>query len=389
MISSNYYRCSESELINNVFNSKSEMICELGDRKLMQWCKKNSKGDVDWCRHLDIDKNGCISKDSFYSSAILMKRNSSKFTVLMNAEHSITKIHSDMYGILSDPSVMKKCDIILFLSTKENYEGSYLTKLIRTVVSCRRANNASGNVFVYLREPSVCIFIMDINIGKNPLSALRSIKKIEFVEYINEVTSGAAIGNSSAMKYKQMFVDVISKYIQVVPYITYQTVYNESFRFTTIVIMDNRCSNKWLTMSIINTNKSISSSKMKIGELGDKDIAYTSTKNFDSYVKSGFCVLDFSEITSASKVNALVKRIISSIEKIYPEILSEIKYYCRSAHKSKNDKKVRFSTKVHISLFDNNTSITSNGLSGSKPSFSVKKYKNGKPVSILKKKSSY
>lgn len=389
MISSNYYKCSESELINNVFNSKSEMICELGDRRLMQWCKKSSKSTVDWCRHLDIDKNGCISKDSFYSSAILMKRNSSKFTVLMNAEHFITKIHSDVYGILSDSAIVKKCDILLFLSTKENYEGSYLTKLIRTVASCRKSNSASGNVFIYLREPGICVFIMDSSIGKNPLSAFKPIKKIEFVEYINEISSTVLVGNASAMKYKQMFVDIISKYIQVVPYITYQTAYNESFRFTTIVIIDNRCSNKWLTMSIINTNKPISSSKMKIGEFGDKDIAYTSTKNFDSYVKSGFCVLDFSGITSASKVNSLVKNIISSIEKIYPDILSEIKYYCQSAHKSKNNKKVRFSTKVHVSLFDNKSSISSSDLVGSKPSFSVKKYKNGKPVSILKKKSSY
>lgn len=385
MISSNYYKCSEAELINNVF--KGEMICEIGDKKLMQWCRKSSRTSVDWCRHLDIDKFGCISKDSFYSSAILMKKNNSKFTVLMNSEHNITKIHSDVYGILNDSGISKKCDIILFLSSKENYEGAYLTKLLKTISSCRRENNTGGNIFVYLRDPGICIFIVNSNMVKNPLSSCKSIKKIELVEYINEMSKN--IFSASVTKYKNIFVNIISKYIQVIPYSTYLDTYNESFRFTTIVIMDNRSANRWLTMSIVNTNKPISSSRLKICSISDKDISYTSTNNFDSYIKSGFCAIDFSDMTSVSKINSFVKELISSIEKIYPDILAEIKYYSQSTYKSKNEKKVRFSTKLYVNIIDSKSPVLSDSVSKSKPSCCIKKYKNGRPVGILKKKSRY
>ncbi len=388
MISSNYYKCSESDLIRNVSENKRQLICELGDRKLMQLCKKNTNGAVDWRGHLDIDKYGRISLDSFYSSVILAKRNNTSFTALINSEHSITKIHCDILNLVSDVNLSRKCNIILFLSTNSNCSAEYLSKLLKTVAVCKRNKN-SVNIYIYIRELNVCVYIYDSSIIKNCLSKFESIKKVQFVECINSVSQKITSAIESCMKYKQLFINSIEKYISVVPHAEYMNSYNESFRLTTVVVMDNKIANRWLTISIINTLNPISSSKLKISEVTDKDISFTATNNFDPYIKCGFCSIDFLNITSAAKVNSLIKQILLSIEKIYPDITKEIKYHNQSDRKSRNDKKVRFSSKIYITDINSNSSIDKDNIGGAKPIFSVKKYKNGKPIGILKKKSNY
>jgi hypothetical protein len=122
------------------------------------------------------------------------------------------------------------------------------------------------------------------------------------------------------------------------------------------------------------------SSKLGITPFNDKTISYT--MSLDKYIKAGFCRIDISQYNSLNKLNLLVKNIIKSIEIIYPAVREGIKYYSygstpATSTNNKKSKKVKFNSKIYSDDKKN------------KPDFNVKMYKNGKPVGILKKKSSY
>lgn len=364
-----FFKCSDLELIKRIYSKKNkEIICEYGDKRLMAICKKYNSS-VDWGKMLDISINGNIDKNSFLKTNKYSFKQNLKYLIILNLEHAITKIHCDISGILSDNSISSQT-IILY---SDSLCYSYINKLLR-LFSVLFKNKKTYDLYIILKSTNICISISTQNL----FLANEVIKKIDAIEYLNKEFCSISKTISSSIIFKKYFLDNISNYLQVVPYNDYINSYNESYRFVSIVVFDNKILNNWLTISLINTNTNMPSSKLKISNISDKEILFTNS--LDRYIKNGFCSIEFSGISSVSKCNNLIKLLLKSIENIYPYFTDEVKFFKGTGKINSNyeNKKVRFSSKLYTNLNKN-----------SSPSFNIKKYKNGNPVSILKKKSSF
>ncbi len=364
-----FFKCNDLELIKRIYSKKNkEIICEYGDKRLMAICKKYNSS-IDWGKMLDISINGNIDKNSFLKNSKYSFRQNLKCLIMLNLEHSITKVHCDISGILSDNSIISQT-IVLY---SDNLCSSYINKLLRLFISAFK-NKRTYDLYIILKPINLCISISTQDL----FLSNEIIKKVDAIEYLNKEFSNISKTISNSINFKKYFLDNMSNYLQVVPYSDYISSYNESYRFVSMIVFDNKILNKWLTISLINTNAHMPSSKLKISNISDKEIIFTNS--LDKYIKNGFCSIDFSEISSISKCNNLIKLLLKSIENIYSEFSSEVKFFKGNGKINTNskNKKVRFSSKLYT---DSNKN--------SNPSFNIKKYKNGKPVGILKKKSSY
>ena len=373
----NFFKCNEAQLLEHILNSykgKCEILCEAGDRKLILLSKRLNK-NLDSSGLLDLNKNGSICKNS------IPVKKPNRYIIFLNTENATTKIHIDISSILTI-SELRLSSLLLFV---DNFDMKYLNNLIKTIYKFSKDIGKNGNsVFILCKEIDVCI---TFNANKISLSNMHKtlpnccLKKTEAVECINKYNIKTMImDNEKLINLKKEFISLMSKYFKIIPHQIYLDTYSESHRFISIVIFDNKVINKWLVFSIINTNIFMPSSKLGITPFNDKTISYT--MSLDKYIKAGFCRIDISQYNSLNKLNLLVKNIIKSIEIIYPAVsFLMIRQPQRStpatSTNNKKSKKVKFNCKIYSDDKKN------------KPDFNVKMYKNGKPVGILKKKSSY
>lgn len=172
---------------------------------------------------------------------------------------------------------------------------------------------------------------------------------------------------ASNEKYKQTFVDSLSKFMKVVPYETYKNNYSASFVHTSAVIFDNK-DPRWLSMSIICTRSRFVSTRF-CTLVAATASTVASVEAWPVLVKSGFFKIDFSDITSVAKTNEIVKQLIQYLLVKIPAISEEITLFRKAIPSCDKKKKVRFSSKVYYGQLRTN----------------VKFYKNGKPMGILKR----
>lgn len=168
-------------------------------------------------------------------------------------------------------------------------------------------------------------------------------------------------------KYKQAFVECLSKFMKVLPYETYTNNYSASFVHTCAVIFDNK-DPRWLSMSIICTRSRFISTRF-CQEVAATASTVASVEEWPILVKSGFFKIDFSSISSVARVNLLTRQLLQYICSRVPTAKEEISLFRKAIPSCDQKKKVRFSSKVYYGQLQTN----------------VKFYKNGKPVGILKR----
>lgn len=366
MNSINLYSVSTQEAISRLSNVK--ILCEAGDRYCTNYCKKLNKDIL----YVDFNSLGYINGNSISSVIDKFKWNK-EILIILNTEHCITGVHIDMISIVNllVERKYKNVNILLYVSGQEHIikNDDYIKKIMKLCMSA-----SSKKIFdcaLYIEDIKVLMTTKALN-----AKDLKPISKNDFMTYLNKKPSVRYMVDNY-VKYKQLFVEKLKKYMRVIPLVDYNSTYNESHTFVSVIVFNNNIKNKWLTISVISTKNSLSSSKLNLSKdiifSNDKNIAFNSS--LDEYAKKGFLKINFENITSISKVDNLLKMFISSIEKTIPSSKEEIILYTKKISDASHNKKVRFSTRLYY-----NELIKKSG---------ANKYKNGKPVGVLKKKSKY
>jgi hypothetical protein len=366
MNSINIYSVSIQEAISVLSNKK--VLCEAGDRFFTAHCKKLNKDIL----YMDFNSLGCVDNNSICSIIEKFKWNKDVL-IILNTVHSITGVHVDIVSIINllVERKYKNVNILLYVSEQENIikHDDYIKKILKICL-----NASSKKIFdcgVYIEACSTLI-------TSKPLQC-KSITKTSFMSYIN--TNPKVKSNvNNYIKYKQLFIEKLKKYMKVIPLIDYNSTYNESHTFISTVVFNNNIKNKWLSLSIISTKNNLNSCRLDLPKefISSNDKSITFNSNLDKYVKKGFLKINFENISSISKVDNILKLFILSIEKIVPSFNEEIILYTKKISDTSHNKKVRFSTKLYYD--DSTPSIKKGG---------ANKYKNGKPIGVLKKKSKY
>lgn len=363
MNSINLYSVSVQEAISTLSNKK--VLCEAGDRFFTSQCKKLNKDIL----YVDFNNLGCVDNHSILSIIEKFKWNKDVL-IILNTEHIVTGVHVDIVSIINllVERKYKNVNILLYVGGPEYAikHDNYIKKLLKICL-----NASSKKIFdcgVYLEECSILITSKTLQ--------SKSITKTSFMTYIN-ANPKLKSNIDSYVKYKQLFIEKLKKVMRVMPLVNYNDTYNESHTFISTTVFNNNIKNKWLSLSVISTRTNLSSSKLDLIKQfissNDKSISFNST--LDIYIKKGFLKINFENVSSISKVDNLLKLFILSIERIIPSFNEEIQLYTKKISDTSHNKRVRFSTKLY---YDND--IKKGG---------ARKYKNGKPIGVLKKKSKY
>lgn len=366
MNSINLYSVSIQEAVSRLSNVK--ILCEAGDKYCANYCKKLNKDIL----YVDFNASGYISGNSVSSVIDKFKWNKD-ILIILNTEHCITGVHIDILSIVNllVERKYKNVNILLYVSGQEHIikNEDYIKKIMKLCMSA-----SSKKIFdcaIYIEDIKILMTTKTFNSKDSKL-----ISKNDFMAYLNKKpTIKCTVDNY--VKYKQLFVEKLKKYMKVIPLVDYNSTYNESHTFVSVCVFNNNIKNNWLTLSIISTRNNLNSNRLDL----PKDIIYSNDKSIsfnsslDGYVKKGFLKINFENITSISKVDNLLKMFISSIEKVIPSLKEEIVLYTKKISDASHNKKVRFSTRLYY-----NELIKKSG---------ANKYKNGKPIGVLKKKSKY
>lgn len=363
MNSINIYSVSIQEAISALSNKK--VLCEAGDRFFTAHCKKLNKDIL----YMDFNSLGRIDNNSISSIIEKFKWNRDVL-IILNTEHIITGVHVDILSIINIlvERKYKNVNILLYVGGQENIikHDDYIKKIIKICL-----NASSKKIFdcgVYIENCSTLITSKTLQ--------CKSITKTSFMGYINANPKAKSMIDNY-VKYKQLFIEKLKKYMNVIPLVSYNSTYNESHTFISTIVFNNNIKNKWLSLSIVSTKNNLNSYKLDLSKefisSNDKSISFNIT--LDKYVKKGFLKINFENISSISKVDNLLKIFLLSIEKIVPSFSDEIGFYTKKISDTSHNKKVRFSAKLY---YDEN--IKKGG---------ANKYKNGKPIGVLKKKSKY
>lgn len=366
MNSINLYSVSTQEAISYLSNTK--ILCEAGDKYSANYCKKLNKDVL----YVDFNSLGYTNDNSIYSVINKFKWNKD-ILIILNTEHCVTGVHIDIVSIINllVERKYKNVNILLYISGQEHIikNDDYIKKIMKVCM-----NASSKKIFdcaIYIEDVKTLITTKTFNLNNSKV-----ISKNDFMAYLNKKPSSKSIVDNY-VKYKQLFVEKLKKYMRVIPLVDYNSTYNESHTFISVVIFNNNIKNKWLTLSIISTRNNLSSSKLDLPKdiifSNDKSISFNSS--LDGYVKKGFLKINFENISSISKVDTLLKLFISSIEKVIPSLKEEIVLYTKKISDASHNKKVRFSTKLYYNELIKKSVANKN--------------KNGKLIGVLKKKSKY
>lgn len=139
-------------------------------------------------------------------------------------------------------------------------------------------------------------------------------------------------------KYKILFLETLCKYMPVIPVSDYVKNYNLSYVNITAVVFPSKPN--VLCISFVSQKKQIRAIKFC------EHILVTNANVIDKNIRAGFMSIDFSQITSVSKVNLLLKSLLSFLCE-HEETRDQIQLYSKKII-NKSNKKVRFSTRIYF-----------------------------------------
>jgi len=333
------------------------VISSIGDKAAMNCLKKIKK-----VKYLDISKLGDTSVD-IINNTINNNCKTGCVKLIISLYSEITGVYCDITNIFSYIKNKKNVECLLIVNSSiRDIVGGGMIKKINKLC-------ADTSSYAYFK----CINMLSENGNlRNVIGRLSSITNNNtFVEKIIKQYE-------ASRKIKSVLIERLSAIMPVIPLNTFYNTYEESHVFTTAVIFDNKGNNDIISMSIVSSRATINSNRlfaaMKEYILADSKTINSFAEHFQKDIKRGFVSFDISGITTIAKLSAFYREIVSCLSKI-STFTEEVKYTTDSKKLSNtsHNKKVRFSTKLYED-------------SGPKSCY-AKKYKNGKPVSILKKKS--
>ncbi len=189
--------------------------------------------------------------------------------------------------------------------------------------------NDSG-VEKFMKHP--CVYFLELGVLKTNKKLTINAAQVPIEKFSRMVSKLPKFDN----KYKNLFIDKISKFVPVATAKEYLNNFSEAYQNITMVIFEGKPS--VLCVSFVCHKKAFRASKFC------PQIIYTGADLINRFVKAGYMTIDFSGVTSISKVNDLLKLVLQNICKD-PVHIEQVKMHSQKMPKVSHSKKVRFSSR--------------------------------------------
>ena len=340
-------------IFNEFINSRSKninILCEIGDRRIMSFIKKYDSKDginVNYINMLDYRLNSSVVENHINRYTKIL------FINLVNA---LSGLENDIMPIIS---LCENKKIDLFINI--NIDSAGFKKILRLIKP-----NSLKNIKLYY-------FLNNTDSLINNFTNLSLDNKNNIKNSISSYVFDA--------KYKNIFLKKLNEFMNVIEYSHLKNSYIDSHVYTSCVYFSSHGGalelNNLLAISFISIKTKLLSYKFKSNEYLyccdlSKPLYNIFTSLLNDYIKNGWVVIDFSKVKSIKIVCEIISYLLSEISKQNTMFKEEIINYTKKIKPVSHNKSVRFSNKLYINI-PLNKKINSI-------------CKNGRLKSILKKK---
>lgn len=206
--------------------------------------------------------------------------------------------------------------------------------------------------FIYIDGPK------DINllIHKSDIKIDSTINTTKHIEPILNSLLSISSFKMNSNNYKKLFIKKLDEIFNLIEYTDYIKMYKPAITKISIVILNSNVNNidKYLLpIAIFSKDKSINNIHFK--DIDNIFLPTFNTLTFDDYIKKGYLIITFDNITSEAQVNKLLKSIVICIKDQYQHLIAEIKDTViakkKIAQKPKKTK-ISFDSKLTYDLMD-------------------------------------